>query len=453
MNAPLSILQVNTFERWGGAETVAVNLSAGLRQRGHEVTLAVGRRASDDPGVVEVRNDTARGVWGRGVHSLATALGASPYSPWVDCAADPRRLVDDLLGREPFDHAGTAGLLDLASRRPDVLHAHNLHGNYFDLRQLAELSQHTPTFITLHDSWMMTGHCAYTLGCERYRTGCGKCPDLTVYPALWRDGTAGNWKRKQAIYQQCRLNIATPSQWLMDQVQSSMLNDADLRTRVIPYGIDQSIYHPGDPLAARDRLGLPRDKTLLLFAASGLRANRFKDYQTLRDAIDRLGHAADARELTLIALGDDAPPQTIGNAEIRFVPFVPDPDKVALYFQAADLYLHAAKADNFPCVVLEALSCGTPVIATAVGGVPEQVRGLGVVGPESATGALVPAGDAEAMAKAIAQLLDDPSLIKQLAHNAATEARQRFALDRQIDDYLTWYRERLAEQTEGEARP
>ena len=51
-------------------------------------------------------------------------------------------------------------------------------------------------------------------------------------------------------------------------------------------------------------------------------------------------------------------------------------ETVAPYYQAADVYLHAAKADNFPRAVLEALCCGTPVVATAVGGIPEQVKGL-----------------------------------------------------------------------------
>lgn len=444
MSDALSILQVNTFERWGGAETVAVNLTQGMRGRGHDVTMAVGRKASDDPHVVEIPNDAQRGVWGKGVHAVAGALGASPHSPWVDRAADPRRLMDDLAGREPLDHVGTGKLLALSPRRPDVLHLHNLHGNYFDLRQLVSLSQALPTFITLHDSWLVTGHCAYTLGCERWRAGCGSCPDLSIYPALWRDGTAGNWQRKRGIYRDSKLHIAAPSQWLLDQAEAGILNEGAVETRVIPYGVDLSVYCPGDPAKSRDELDLPQDATLLLFAASGLKANRFKDYQTLRDAIERLGQKERDRPLVLVALGDDGPPQTVGHAQIRFVPFESDPKRVAMFFQAADLYLHAAKADNFPCVVLEAQACGCPVIATAVGGVPEQLLDLGRHAPGSATGKLVEPGNPESMAHAIGRLLADPDLCKALSDNAARHAAERFGLDRHIDDYLGWYRERLA---------
>ena len=124
---------------------------------------------------------------------------------------------------------------------------------------------------------------------------------------------------------------------------------------------------------------------------------------------------------------------------------------VATYFQAADLYLHAAKADTFPNVVLEALACGTPIIATAVGGISEQIKGLtdtgmpvsklDQFGADEATGVLVKAGDASAMAIAGEKLLKDESLRCRLAHNAANDARRRFDLNREVLEYLDWYRQ------------
>ena len=75
---------------------------------------------------------------------------------------------------------------------------------------------------------------------------------------------------------------------------------------------------------------------------------------------------------------------------MRFVGHQKSAQTVAQYYQAADVYLHAATADTFPRAVLEALACGTPVVATGVGGIPEQVRSLGdAFGPAKATGILV----------------------------------------------------------------
>jgi glycosyltransferase involved in cell wall biosynthesis len=117
------------------------------------------------------------------------------------------------------------------------------------------------------------------------------------------------------------------------------------------------------------------------------------------------------------------------------------------------MYIHAAKADTFPNSVLEALACGIPVVGTAVGGIPEQVkplRGLGeratgvtFHGPEEATGVLVPVGDAEDMAASLIALASDDSLRERLGANAAMDARERFGLERQARQYLAWYRELL----------
>jgi glycosyltransferase involved in cell wall biosynthesis len=154
-------------------------------------------------------------------------------------------------------------------------------------------------------------------------------------------------------------------------------------------------------------------------------------------------------------LGEEAPPERIGQAEVRFVPFQKDRRAVARYFQAADLYVHAARAEVCPLTIIEALACGTPVVATAVGGIPEQVKGLELsqfslwnsglnrYGVNEATGVLVPGGDAHAMAVGIEQLLSDDFLRRCLGENAALDAAKRFDLQGQADGFLAWYREIL----------
>ena len=128
----------------------------------------------------------------------------------------------------------------------------------------------------------------------------------------------------------------------------------------------------------------------------------------------------------LVCLGEEQKPECIGQAEVRFIGFQSNPEKVGHFYQAADLYLHVSKADTFPNTVLEALACGTPVVATAVGGIPEQVKNGG-------TGFLVPPKDPEAMAKHITMLLTNDALRHQFGLNAVQDARQRFDLHHQVD--------------------
>ena len=175
---------------------------------------------------------------------------------------------------------------------------------------------------------------------------------------------------------------------------------------------------------------------MLLFTANGIRNNPWKDYQTMRAAIALVAERLQSRQVLFIALGEDAPPERIGKAEIQFIPYQKDPDIVARYYQAADVYIHAARADTFPNTVLEALACGTPVVATAVGGIPEEVK-------HDYTGFLVSPGDSKEMAMAIIALLRDDNLWKRFRENAVQDARRRFDLRRQVKNYLEWYREIL----------
>ncbi len=326
-----------------------------------------------------------------------------------------------------------------------------MHGNYFDLRVLSSLSRRVSVVLTLHDAWLISGHCAHSFDCDRWQTGCGQCPDLGIYPAIRRDATAQNWQRKRDIFAQSRLYVSTPCQWLMSKVKSSILYEAAAETRVIPYGVDLSVFRPVDRAAVRAELGLEQDALVLTFAANGIRKNVFKDYQTMRGAVQTVAERSPQRKLIFLGLGEDAPTERIGRAQVRFIPFERDAGRIARYYQAADLYVHAARVDTFPNAVLEALACGTPVVATAVGGIPEQVKALPIgagphdtaMTPGDATGALTPLGDVRGMAFAIELLLKDGCLRQRLGENAARDARRRFDLGRQADAYLEWYRELL----------
>jgi glycosyltransferase involved in cell wall biosynthesis len=463
---PLRILTVTTRGTGSGAERVAWNLFTGYRSRGHSSWLAVGTRDSSDADVFEIPNDASRSAWSR--------LWLSASRPWLSRErdhhwakalrlflagiGDPTRATAQMLGHEDFHYPGARRLLELPPKAPEIVHAHNLHGGYFDLRQLPRLSCRVPVVLTLHDAWLFSGHCAHSFDCERWRTGCGHCPDLTIYPAVARDATSFNFRRKQRIYAASTLHIAVPSRWLAGRLADSMLAPAARECRVIRNGVDLVTFTPADRGAARERLGLPRDTLILLFAANGILRNPWKDFRTLRRAVARAAESLPGRSVILLALGEDAPVERAGGAEIRFLPYQSDHEFVAAYFHAADLYVHAARAETFPNTVLEALACATPVVASAVGGVLEQVRGLRLPGadmeqpahgPEQGTGMLVPPGDPKALAAAIVALAENPDLRRRVGENAARDARARFDQDAQVEAYLEWFREILERAAHG----
>ena len=442
----MRILQVSSRDIGGGAERVAWNLFRGYRERGHESRLAVGAKRADDPDVFEIPNEDLRYArfWATQWHQFAEKLrplhgkipGMWRISRTADKIAEPVRAYKIWRGHEDFHFPGSYRIMAMSGGRPDILHMHNLHGGYFDLRALPSFG--IPLVFTLHDAWLLSGHCAHSFDCDRWQSGCGGCPDLRIYPAIRRDATAYNFKRKRRIYKQTRLYISTPSQWLMDKVQQSMLAERIIETKVIPYGVDLKIFAPGDSKAARDSLNLPQDAHILLFSAASIRKNDFKDYETMHAAMQLVANEIKEGRVIFLALGEDGPPEQIGaGVEIRFVPFQSDLEIIAQYYRAADVYIHAARADTFPNAVLESLACGTPIIGSRVGGIPEQVTDLQTDAYPS--GILAPVGDAVTMAAAIIRLLNDDNLRARLGANAADDARRRFALTRQIEAHLDWY--------------
>jgi glycosyltransferase involved in cell wall biosynthesis len=218
----------------------------------------------------------------------------------------------------------------------------------------------------------------------------------------------------------------------MQKVEQSMLASAVIEAQVIPNGVDLSVFHPADKRVTRKALGIPQDSKMILFTGNAVRQNIWKDYQTMRDAVALTAERMSGQDVFFLALGEDALAERIGPAEVRFVPYQTDPKLVARYYQTADVYVHASRADTFPNTVLEALACGTPVVATAVGGIPEQVE-------DAQTGFLVQAGDAKALAARLVQMLSDNALRQNMGAQAAEAARRRFDLCRQADIYLDWY--------------
>ncbi len=401
----MRIVQLNTCDQSGGAATVARDLHAAFRRRGHWCRLVVGEKKTADPDVLELDNSgRRRGRW----------LG--------------RALAEKFLGWEAFSYPGAHALRRLVGSDWDVLLAHNLHGGYFDLGALPGLSRLAPTALMLHDTWLLSGHCGYFLACRRWEQECGACPDLTLPPALPRDATRFNRRRKQRLLAAATVSLTAPSQWLLDEVGRSHL--AARPRRLIRNGVDREIFRPGDRAAARRELALPADRPLVFFCAHGALGNPYKGGEVLLAALRRL--VKELPQVLLVSLGSPLPPAAADLAEaIRTYPYESDPRRLARYYQAADAFVLASRAENAPLVLLEAQACGLPAVASRVGGIPEYLGEAGLLADPDA-----PAD----FAAALARLLTDRDLAARCAA-AARQAGDGFSLERQADELLAWFGE------------
>lgn len=460
MTDRLGVLTVSTSDGGGGAERIARELHERYLAAGHNARLAVGRMRLGGVATREIPNRARRCIWARSWQAIADSLpqrsaGFHLARLLRGPVAEPRRALSRARGEEDFDFPGTREAFTTGNAAPDVAHLHNLHGDYFDLRVLPEWSARVPIVLSLHDAWMLSGHCAHSFGCDRWMTGCGECPALWIHPAVPRDATAFNWERKRDLYARSRLHVGVPCEWLANRVRTSILAPAVQSIRVIPYGVDLDVYNPPtDRAVLRRELGLNPTGVVFAIFANALYDRAWKDGTMFRTALAQTGPASASAEW--IAIGEAGPDITIGGVRLRRVPSDQDDRKFARWFQAADAYVHPARADTFPLVNLEAQACGAAVIATAVDGIPEQLVHASVAAvaagrpPATATGILTPAGNAMAMAQAVeAYAAASPGTRMMVSAQAAAHARARFDRARYAGEYESWLRELVARHRSG----
>jgi glycosyltransferase involved in cell wall biosynthesis len=412
------VVIVNTADRGGGAERVAMSLVDGFEALGTETWLAVGDKRTRDPRVMP--------FW------LSPHVDYGPHARITRRAAlAARRAVRRRLGLEDFEHPYTRYLLQLTGSPPDVVLCNNLHGGYFDLRMLPWLSRRVPVVLRLADCWSFTGHCALPLGCPRWESGCGSCPDLSLPPAVQRDATAANWRRKQAVFASSRLFGVTPSRWLLRRARRSLLGGAVQDWRVIPNGVDVDVFAPGSRAEARRALGLDPERQVVLSVTNLGTGNPYKDFATIRAAVERLAGEPGAPFDLLIVGGDAGIEELSGRVTIRALPYVGSQEELARLYRAADLFVHASREEVFGLAVVEALACGTPVVAAAAGGVEEILD-------DERCGVLVAPGRYLQLAAALRDLLADPGRRERMGVAGAATARARFDRRRMVADLHGW---------------
>lgn len=312
----------------------------------------------------------------------------------------------------------------------DVLHFHNLHSGYFNYLALPSLTQNKPAILTLHDMWGITGHCAYSFDCNRWKTGCGRCPYPENYPPIQRDSTGWAWKLKSWAYARSNLvAVVTTSRWNYDQAKQSMLKNIPIYR--IPYSIDTEAYQPLPVEQCRSLLGIPADSNVLMFGAQKLTDPR-KGGDLLLKVLSGLPEAFKA-ETCLLMLGNGG--ESFSEAvEIQTVNlgFVGSDRLKAIAYSAADLFLFPTRADAFGLVAQESMACGTPVVAFNTGGVADVVRpGL--------TGYLAEPEDVDDFRQGMLQLMEDRELRSQLGQRCRQIVLEDYRLELQAQRYKELY--------------
>jgi glycosyltransferase involved in cell wall biosynthesis len=401
----MKVLHLNFSDLYGGAAIAGYRLHQGLRAQGIDSKLLVERKESGSGSVAPLRR---KSYVEAKVATWSQNFGLSYIS----------LLSRSKIEQHPF------------YQDAEILNFHNLHSGYFNYLALPKLTREKPAILTLHDMWSFTGHCSYSYDCDRWKTGCGKCPYPETYPSIKFDNTRIEWKLKHRVYDQSNLTIVAPSRWLVDQAKAGLLSRFDVHH--IPYGIDTEAYQPLEPAHCRSLLGIPQDKKVLMFAAFLIGDTR-KGSDVLVKALRALPASLKSDVLLLtIGTGSETLSEVVGMPTVNLGHVSHDRLK-AIAYSAADLFLLPTRADNLPLVLQESLACGTPMVSFKVGGVPDVVR-------HQVTGYLASPNDAADLSQGIVELLEDQNLRDQMRQNSRAIALAEYRLQQQADRYIELYR-------------
>lgn len=305
----------------------------------------------------------------------------------------------------------------------DLLHFHNLHGWYVNLPLLMHYvrQKHLPVIWTLHDCWAFTGQCAHytAIGCQKWKTECHHCPQKHLYPQSLMDCSRMMHRAKKRWFASLTdVVLVTPSQWLADQLKASFLSV--LPVRVIPNGMDLSVFHPAE---GWQKTG----KYMVLGVASDWTQRKGLDV-----FIELAGRLEEDYQIVMVGTNDHI--DALLPASIISIHRTQDTAELAKLYTAADVFVNPTYEDNFPTVNLEALACGTPVVTFDAGGSAECLT--------ANCGMAVPAGNVDALEAAIRRVCTQ----KPFAAEDCIRRANQFDQNSSYQTYLDCYRQKAGVQ-------
>lgn len=318
----MKIALVNHTDVGGGAEKIAIQLLQHFQAMGHEAFLFVGVKQTNHPRVISFG---LKSGYREKLHHHYTSKGVnSEFAPSLETA---------------FNRLGF---------KPDLIHFHNLHGGYFNIKELPKVISNRKSIITLHDDWVFTGHCAFIMQCDEWKNQCNNCPDLNRYPRIDHDATATERRLKERL-------LATDEMGFVAVSEHQLELTGTKTTQVIPNGINLSIFKPSDKQEARKTLNLPEDKVIILLNGNYAATNSYRD----TDILLRICRKYESQPGVLFVVCGKKIPET---ANLKSVGFIREESAMQAYYAASDLLMHPALAESQGLSVMEAMACGKPVL-------------------------------------------------------------------------------------------
>lgn len=398
------VLQINSVLNTGSTGRIVEQIGLFVKSQGWESLVAYGRSVYQS----SLTSIKTGNKWEQVFHVLQT------------------RLLDRHgLGSK---NATKKLLKEIDNISPDIIHLHNIHGYYlnyplwFDYLSRIKI----PVVWTLHDCWAFTGHCSHfsDINCMKWKTQCFDCPKTRNYPeSYYADNSLNNYNLKKRYFNKVNnLHIVTVSQWLASIVSDSFLNKNPVR--VIHNWIDPNEFFPS--INQNNQLdlkyGFSGRKVLLGVATSWAKNKGWDDFMALSKQL--------TAEYVVVLVGVSNKQRTLLPPDIIGITRTESKKELAALYSRADVLLNLSYQETFGMTTIEAMACGTPVIAYNATASPELI----VPG----TGIVVDPGSIDQLQSAIKEI--DGKGKNHYSNNCRNHIGTNFTISDNCDQYLQLYK-------------
>ena len=399
----MKILQINCVYKKGSTGKIVADIHTELLKDGYESVVCYGRGAKlSERNVYKIGSQ----ISGK-INALRSRITGVMYG---GCYFSTKKLIS-IIKRE----------------KPDVVHVHCINGNFVNIYKLIEWLKNSgiKTVLTLHAELMHTANCGHAFDCEKWKTGCGKCPRLKQETkSFFRDGTHSSWMKMKKAFDgfNDKLTVTSVSPWLMDRAKQSPIL-ADKNHTVVYNGLDTEVFKLYESNELKDKHGITDEK--IIFHATpdfNNNPNHIKGgYYVLK-----LAEKMKNENVKFIVAGNYDESIKIPENMIM-LGRVNDQKTLARYYSMADVTVLTSKKETFSMICAESLCCGTPIVGFKAGG-PEQISL-----PEYSS--FVEYSDVDALHSAVCEMLERGLSKAEIS----VPAKEAYSKQSMVNSYINTY--------------
>lgn len=320
----------------------------------------------------------------------------------------------------------------------DIVHYHIIHNQVLSLFDLPKMMGAKPSVWSIHDPWIIGGHCIYPLDCEQWKSGCQKCEALDRPFAIQLDKSKDIWKLKQQIFKKINPDIIVSTDWMKSYLQDSPLTNHMTKIHKIPFGLKLEKYKNLDKTAIKREFDIPQNNIVISFRSD------FHIVKGCQYIIEALNQIEERHSISILTVGTAPLPEDIKDKFHTVELGWQREEGVIRCLIASDIFLMTSLAESFGLMAIEAMAAKCVVIVFK-----ETVLEQVTFSPQC--GIAVPLKDSNALAEAIKRVINDSDERQSRSDLGLKIVEQNYKYKQYIDKHIQVYEEIMDREREEKA--